>query len=85
MTKRARPDHRKWPIIRVPPWDKVEVPPASMDFAERRVEYLQGAAFLHPLRYLLACAYLQGINDCVAAHDRNPELAARSLGKDQKR
>lgn len=76
MTKdRKSSDQRFWPVLRVPPWNKVDVPPASMAFAEKRVEYLQGVLFLHPIRYLLACAYLQGINDCVEAHIRNPNLA----------
>lgn len=75
---RNRSDRRTWHIIRVPPCKREEVPPSSMTFAVDRVSYLQGQAFKHPLQYLLACAYLQGINDCVEAHIRNPSLSKDS-------
>lgn len=65
---------------RLTPWEQVEVPPESLAFAKRRVSFLEGPALNHPLRYLLACAYLQGINDCVQAHIRNPNLASETGG-----
>lgn len=71
-------DRRTWTSVRVPPWKREPVPEASLRFAEERVSYLKGAAFSQPLQYLLACAYLQGINDCVAAHDRNPDIGKRA-------
>jgi hypothetical protein len=59
---------------RLIPWNREEIPEAALSFAERRVSYLEGVAFEHTLRYLLACAYLQGINDSVQAHINNPWL-----------
>lgn len=69
--------------LRVPPWKIEEVPERSMTFAQERVSYLKGRAFEHPLEYLLACAYLQGINDCVEAHIRNPGLAFPTVSIEQ--
>lgn len=71
---RKTADRRTWTTVRVPPWTLGEVPPGTLEFAEKRVSFLRGRALEHPLRYLLACAYLQGINDCVQAHINNPEL-----------
>lgn len=67
-------DRRTWAIIRVPPWKQEEVPEAAMKLATERVQYLRGAALSQPLEYLLASAYLQGINDCVQAHINNPAI-----------
>lgn len=78
--KDRRTDRRVWTTIRVPPWKQEEVPESSMRFAEERVGYLKGAAFNCKLEYLLACAYLQGINDTVEAHIRNPSLSQQDAG-----
>lgn len=67
-------DRRTWATVRVPPWKREAVPEGTMEFATERVQYLRGASLNHPLEYLLACAYLQGINDCVQAHINNPRL-----------
>lgn len=74
MKHRERKVHR-----RMTPWETREVPEASLHFAEERIDYLEGVAFDKPLRYLLACAYLQGINDCVEAHIRNPAVLMSAL------
>lgn len=71
---KTHPNRNKYVHLRVPPWKREEVPESSMNFAQERVSYLTGMAMREPLQYLLACAYLQGINDCVDAHIRNPKL-----------
>ena len=58
--------------VTIPRWEKVEVPEAAMQLAEQRVQYLRYVALDYPLVYLLASAYLQGINDCVQTHINNP-------------
>jgi hypothetical protein len=70
---------RRFVYHRSPAYERVEVPEASMRFAMQRVTYLETRALHETLNYLLACAYLQGINDCVEAHVRNPHLALEAL------
>lgn len=67
---------------RLTPWRTEHVPPQFLEFAERRVSFLEGRAFEERQRYLLACAYLQGINDAVQAQINNPDAFA--LGFDPK-
>lgn len=69
-------ERRSYARLNVPHWKRVEVPAASLRFAKERVAYLHGPAMAEPLEYLLCCAYLQGIKDCVEAHIHNPQLAS---------
>lgn len=67
------------------PWRRETGPEidAAMRFAQRRVSFLEGRAFDEPLRYLLACAYLQGITDSCQAHLRNPSLCPTDVGLEE--
>ena len=61
---------RKHVTLHLPRWQRVEVPPESMELARARTAHLQGVAMQTPLAELLASAYLQGITDTAAILDR---------------
>lgn len=68
-------DRRKWVTLRFPQWEKREVPDQALNLATARTTHLHGLAARHTIEYLIACAYLQGIEDCVYTHMKRPELS----------
>lgn len=53
---------------RIPAYEQRTVPDGALEFAERRTEFLTGLLLIRePLSYILACAYLQGIEDAAQA------------------
>lgn len=74
---------------RVPAYEKREVPDGALEFAERRTEFLHGLLVIRePLSYVLACAYLQGVEDAaqaIANHGLpSPELDSASTPPSKK-
>lgn len=55
----------------------------ALRFAAQRVDFLETRAFDEPMRYLLACAYLQGVQDCCEAHLRNPSLSPTDISLEE--
>jgi len=66
--------HGDFTLRRFPRATREEVPQQFIDYAKRRTAFLGAVALEQPLDYLLACAYLQGINDCVQAHVNRPDI-----------
>lgn len=61
---------RAYHYMRVPKYEQREVPDGMFDVAHRRTAYLAGVSLNQPLAYLLASAYLQGINDALSVMDK---------------
>jgi len=75
-------DRKKYVHIRIPAWERHEVPDGFMGLAEHRTEHLQGMMMRETLRYLLACAYAQGVTDAAWVIDRTGGPAGQSRLED---